>query len=175
MAAILLLYSTVDGHTLHICRHIQAQLQAQGHSATLASITAEPLPDLAAFDAITIAASIRYGKHRRSVFEFVARHLDVLERVPSAFFSVNLVARKPEKNQAETNPYVRKFFAQTAWRPQLTDVFAGKIDYPRYRLADKLIIRFIMWMTNGPTDLRTTAEFTDWQRVDAFAKRLGSL
>ena len=36
----------------------------------------------------------------------------------------------------------------------------------------KHMIRFIMWMTKGPTDLNGTFEFTDWDDVDAFARRV---
>jgi menaquinone-dependent protoporphyrinogen oxidase len=34
------------------------------------------------------------------------------------------------------------------------------------------MIRFIMWLTKGPTDPATVVEFTDWARVDAFARRV---
>jgi len=61
------------------------------------------------------------------------------------------------------------------WRPKDTDVFAGKLDYPSYRFADRLMIRLIMLITGGPTDPRTVVEFTDWQRVDAFARRVISM
>ena len=51
-------------------------------------------------------------------------------------------------------------------------VFAGKIDYPKYKFFDKYMIRFIMWMTNGPTNISESFEFTDWSKVDDFAKDL---
>ena len=41
--------------------------------------------------------------------------------------------------------------------------------------ADRLMIRFIMWLTHGPTDLTAVVEFTDWHRVDAFAQRVHAL
>jgi len=53
-------------------------------------------------------------------------------------------------------------------------VFAGKIDYPQYKFIDKQMIRFIMWMTKGPTDINGTFEFTDWEKVESFAKELKS-
>jgi menaquinone-dependent protoporphyrinogen oxidase len=92
--------------------------------------------------------------------------------MPSAYFSVNIVARKPGKDRPETNPYVRNFLRRVAWRPQRVEVFAGRLDYPRYGVCDRLIIRFIMLLTGGPTSPDTVVEFTDWQRVDAFAAAL---
>lgn len=175
MASVLILYSTTDGHTLHICQRVQQHIEAQGHRVTLVSITADPVPDLSAFDKIVIGARIRYGKHQPEVFAFIKAHLGQLQRVPNAFFSVNIVARKPEKNRAETNPYVQKFLKRTPWRPDLVDVFAGRLDYPRCAFFDRLMIRFIMWITDGPTDPSTVVEFTDWQRVAAFARQVCEL
>ena len=106
------------------------------------------------------------------MFDFVAANRQLLDSRPSAFFSVNIVARKAEKNRPETNPYVRKFLGLTAWQPTRTAVFAGRLDYPSYRLVDRQMIRLIMWITKGPTDPTATVEFTDWQRVDAFAKAI---
>jgi len=54
-------------------------------------------------------------------------------------------------------------------------VFAGKIDYPRYGFVDKHMIRFIMWMTKGPTDLTATIEFTDWNKVDEFGELISRM
>ena len=145
------------------------------HQVTMLRLE-ENLPiDLRAFEQIVIGASIRYGTHSKQVVEFVRRHRQVLESKPSAFFSVNIVARKPEKNSPETNPYLRKFLAQTNWQPPLQAVFAGKLDYPRYRFFDRLMIRLIMKMTNGPTAPDTVIEFTDWAKVDDFAAALGKV
>ncbi|MDR2208776.1 MAG: menaquinone-dependent protoporphyrinogen IX dehydrogenase [Azoarcus sp.] len=172
MSTILILYSTVDGHTRTICERIGRVIEAEGHSVALWRIEDANSIDPASYDKIVIGASIRYGKHRRSVFEFIETHLSLLESKPSAFFSVNIVARKPQKNRPETNPYLRKFLRQIRWKPRLLDVFAGRLDYPSYRPLDRLAIRFILWMTKGPTDPSTVIEFTDWARVDEFARRV---
>lgn len=88
----------------------------------------------------------------------------------NAFFTVNVVARKTEKNLPQTNPYMIKFLKLTKWKPQHLDVFAGRINYPKYGFIDKYVIRFIMWLTKGPTDTRGDFEFTDWDKVKSFAK-----
>jgi menaquinone-dependent protoporphyrinogen oxidase len=134
-----------------------------------------PGPDLDAFDKIVIGASIRYGRHHKRVYDFIARNRPLLERKPSAFFSVNIVARKPEKSDPATNPYLRKFLRQIDWRPGKLAVFAGKLDYPRYGAFDRYMIRFIMLLTRGPTDPSAVIEFTDWKKVDAFGRTIGEM
>lgn len=172
---ILFLYSTVDGQTRKICERLQQVVERQGHEATTVCLEDNPGMDLAPFDKIVIGASIRYGKHRPQVIRFINANVRLLEAKPSAFFSVNVVARKPGKDEPGTNPYMRKILRQIAWRPQRLAVFAGKIDYPKYDFWDRAIIRFIMWLTKGPTDPRTVVEFTDWAKVEAFGAVLAGM
>ena len=150
-------------------------MTAQGHDTTLRALGQAESLDLTAFDKIVIGASIRYGKHRPEVAQFIRRHQALLERKRNAFFSVNIVARKPEKSRPESNPYLLKFLRQISWRPQLTAVFAGKLDYPSYRFFDRHMIRLIMKLTHGPTDLSAVTEFTDWQQVDDFAREVSAM
>jgi menaquinone-dependent protoporphyrinogen oxidase len=54
-------------------------------------------------------------------------------------------------------------------------VFAGKLDYPIYTFLDRQVIRFIMWMTKGPTDPQAVVEFTDWKKVDDFGRAIAGM
>ena len=84
------------------------------------------------------------------LYKFIRKNQGCLDKKNNAFFSVNVVARKPNKNTPETNPYLIKFMKQSVWQPKKLGVFAGKIDYPKYKFFDKYMIRLIMWITNGP-------------------------
>lgn len=168
MASILIAYSTTDGHTRTICERLRAVIEREPHRVHVAPVSETADADLESFDKIVIGASIRYGRHSPLVVDFIERNAPLLNRKPSAFFSVNVVARKPEKNQPHTNPYVRKLLRRIAWRPREVAVFAGKIDYPRYGFVDRQVIRFIMLLTRGPTDPSAVVEFTDWRQVEAF-------
>lgn len=175
MSSILIVYSTVDGHTRTICERISRVLEAAGHATALMSVAENPDVDVRPFDKVVIGASIRYGKHRPEVAEFIRHNEAVLDAKPNAFFSVNIVARKSDKNRPETNPYLKKFLRRITWRPRELAVFAGKLDYPRYGFLDRSMIRLIMLMTKGPTDPTAVIEFTDWQQVEAFARRIAVL
>jgi menaquinone-dependent protoporphyrinogen oxidase len=167
----LFLYSTTDGHTKRICEFIGNILKQQNQEIKINPISLE-LKKPSEYDAIILGASIRYGKHQKSVFNFISKHKDLLETKKSAFFSVNVVARKSEKNSPNTNPYMKKFLKTSRWTPNKLGVFAGKVDYPSYKFFDKYIIRMIMWITKGPTDISQSYEFTDWKVVENFAKTL---
>ena len=106
---------------------------------------------------------------------YVIKNIHILETKKTAFFSVNVVARKEEKSTPETNPYVKKFLAKTKWKPDKVAVFGGKVDYPNYNFVNKNVIRFIMMITNGPTNTDNSYEFTNWEMVKKFALELKAL
>ena len=170
MANILILYSTTDGHTLEICRHLKQVIENNGNHVSLESVDDAANVDMEAFDKLVIGASIRYGKHSKQVYDLIKKNQQILDSKPNAFFSVNVVARKPEKNTPATNPYLKKFLKQIDWQPQQLAVFAGKLNYPIYSFWDRQIIRLIMWITKGPTDPETVIDFTDWNQVESFAQ-----
>ena len=125
MPTALITYSTVDGHTLSICQRIADVLERHGYLVTLIPVEEALQMDCSRFEKIVLGASIRYGKHSPLVHAFVQRHAALLASKPNAFFSVNVVARKPDKNQPGTNPYLQKFLRQITWQPRLLAVFAG--------------------------------------------------
>ena len=171
MESTLIIYSSTDGQTKNICSRI-GEFLSNDIPAKIISLSDATKNDIEKYDRVIIGASIRYGKHRKELFEFIETNLDELTKKENAFFSVNVVARKPEKNTPETNPYMQKFLLKTSWVPRKLAVFEGKIDYPKYNFIDKQMIRFIMWLTKGPTNIKNTYEFTDWNKVDSFAKEL---
>ena len=171
MFKFLIIYSTTDGHTKMICERIKNFL-TDGNLVELLSLEDAKKVDLSNFEKIIIGASIRYGKHSNELYRFINLNKNILDQKKGAFFSVNVVARKPEKNTAETNPYINKFLKISKWRPNKIKVFAGKVDYPNYNFFDKYIIKFIMFITKGPTDTSQSYEFTDWSKVDDFSEEL---
>jgi len=171
MFKFLIIYSTTDGHTKMICERIKKFL-TDGNLVELLSLEDAKKVDLSNFEKIIIGASIRYGKHSKELYKFINLNKNILDQKKGAFFSVNVVARKPEKNTAETNPYIDKFLKISKWKPNKIKVFAGKVDYPNYNFFDKYIIKFIMFITKGPTDTSQSYEFTDWSKVDDFSEEL---
>jgi len=175
MAKVLIIYSSTDGHTKEICKRLQQIIENQNNQVTLVSVNDENTINLNSFDKIVIGASIRYGKHSKKIYEFIKENQQVLDCKCNAFFSVSAVARKPEKSKPGTNPYLQKFLKKISWRPNKLAVFAGKIEYQKYSFLDCLMIRAIMWMTDGPTDPKTNIEYTNWSQVEDFGKVISNM
>ena len=171
MTNTLIIYSSTDGHTKTICKRLTNFLKKRDEIKVISLDDAKEF-ELSEFTKIIIGASIRYGRHSKELYEFINSNKDILNQKQSVFFSVNVVARKPEKSIPETNPYIKKFLKISSWKPKKIGVFAGKVDYPNYGFFDKYIIKLIMFITNGPTDTSQSYEFTDWSKVDEFAREL---
>jgi menaquinone-dependent protoporphyrinogen oxidase len=169
-----LIYSSTDGQTLKICKVLQETLEKENQSLELHSID-DFDGDISGFDRVIIGASIRYGVHNKKIIDFINANKQQLDAIRTAFFSVNLVARKPEKSAPDTNPYVVKFFKSIDWKPDMVEVFAGMLDYQKYPFFDRIMIQLIMWMTKGPTNSDAKVEYTDWEKVREFGVRLSSL
>ena len=169
-----LVYATVDGQTLKISNAIKKVFENHNQAIQLYSVEDfnEPVTN---FSKLIIGSSIRYGVHHKKMIEFIEAHKSELDTIKTAFFSVNLVARKPEKNTPETNPYVIKFFDKIKWKPTVKEVFAGMLDYQKYPFFDKIMIQLIMWMTKGPTNSDAKIEYTNWEKVDEFAEKMVKL
>ena len=171
MSGSLIIYSSTDGHTKTICERIK-NFSKNKEMIKIISLQEEANLDLSTFDKIIIGASIRYGRHSKELYKFIRSNKEILNKKDNVFFSVNVVARKSEKNKPDTNPYIKKFLKISKWEPKKIGVFAGKVDYPKYNFFDKYIIKFIMFITKGPTDTSQSYEFTDWAKVDDFAEQL---
>ncbi|AUP77092.1 menaquinone-dependent protoporphyrinogen IX dehydrogenase [Enterobacter sp. EA-1] len=171
----LILFSTRDGQTREIASYIASELNEIGTDTDVVNLNRAEEIDWDQYERVVIGASIRYGHYHPALERFVKKHLQRLNALPSAFYSVNLVARKPEKSSPQTNSYTRKFLLASPWQPDECAVFAGALRYPRYRWYDRLMIQLIMKMTGGETNPTKEVVYTDWQQVASFAREIAHL
>lgn len=168
----LILYFTTDGQTRKIAEKLAEVIT---HEVELISLK-DPYVDFAEkivnADQIVMGASIRYGHFNSLVYLFIEQHHTILNQKRSAFYGVNLTARKENRKTPETNTYVRKFLTKIKWKPTHIEVIAGALLYPRYRFFDRIMIQLIMRLTKGETDSTQEYEYTDWLQIERFGKLL---
>jgi Flavodoxin len=120
MKRILITYSTTDGQTKLICEKIKSILENtfEIDLRSIKSINQDLEVLNKNFIYVIVGASIRYGKHSNDLYDFIKNNIDFLKSSNNAFFSVNVVARKAEKNTPEKNPYIEKFLTLSNWTPK---------------------------------------------------------
>ncbi|MCQ1061302.1 menaquinone-dependent protoporphyrinogen IX dehydrogenase [Photobacterium sp. ZSDE20] len=173
MEKVLLLHSSSDGQTVKILKYIEKNL-GEGCACELVDLNTITSVNFADYSRVLIGASIRYGHLNKKLYKFIENNLLALKQAKVGFFCVNLTARKEGKNTPETSVYMKTFLRRSPWQPELQAVFAGALRYPRYGWLDRMMIQFIMRITGGETDTSKEVEYTDWQKVEAFADRFKS-
>ena len=171
-----LFYATRDGQSRRIAERLQQRLLETGIAADLADLATErpTLGDCSGPDPIIVVAAVRYGKHLPEAEHFLAAYCRA-PNAPLVLLSVNLTARKPGKDSAEGNVYLRKAIQRHGLKPVLARAIAGRLDYASYRWLDRQMIRFIMVLTGGPTDPQTAIEYTRWDQIDQLAQEIAAL
>jgi menaquinone-dependent protoporphyrinogen oxidase len=173
----LLFYATRDGQSRLIATKIAATLGERGIISPARDL-GEALPsaeELSQAPLIGLIASVRYGRHLQEAEQLLSLYDSLASPPPLALASVNLTARKPGKDTADGNVYLRKWIARHRIKPTLATAIAGRLDYPRYNWLDRQMIRLIMKMTGGPTDPQARVEYTSWDAVDRFALAIADL
>lgn len=108
------------------------------------------------------------GKHEDYVRDFVRKNRDVLERLPSALFSVSMAAHG---DVADAEGYVQKFEEETGWRPAQVGLFSGALQYTHYGFIKRLVMKKIVTDKGSPdTDTSRDYVYTEWDGVKRFTE-----
>ncbi|MGH1565355.1 flavodoxin domain-containing protein [Mumia sp. DW29H23] len=168
MSRILILYGSTEGQTATIAEHVADVVRGHGHDVDVADVKRSRRLRLDPYDAVVVGASIHMGKHDHRVVDFVTRHREALEHVPSAFFSVSLAAHGDE---GTAERYVEELERRTGWRPAVVARFAGALRYTRYGILKRHMMKRIALDKPGGlgTDISRDYEYTDWAAVERFA------
>jgi len=171
MAHLLVLYGTSEGQTRKIAKFIADTLRDRAHTVDLvAASEVEDSLSADAYDGVIVGASVHSGQHQAAVSTFVTNHRSVLNRRPSAFFSVSL-AVLDEDHHEEAERYVSNFLDETGWAPDEMATVAGALRYTKYGVIKRFIMKQISKSSGRPTDTSRDFEFTDWDQVARFVDR----
>ena len=165
---VLISFATTEGQTLKIAERISLQIRERGHEVNLydtASMT--DVPEVAAFDAMIVAASVHEEHHQDSAVNFAAAHLDQLICKPSAFVSVSLSAAMPN-GQAEAQHYVDRFIAATGWSPAKALLLGGALRWSECDYFQRQVLKHILGKGDVNPGEDFTHEFTDWLALQSF-------
>jgi len=170
----LILYGTSYGQTAKIAGTLRDQLERGGVSVLLAR--GDDLPrdlDPDRFDVIVVGASVVLSGYQKYVKRWVQEHVDLLNRVPSAFFSVSGSAGSdnPEEREA-VRKIMAKFLDGVGWRPRTTASFAGAITFTKYNPLVRWAMKRISRKEGRSTDTSRDHEYTDWDAVQAFGEEV---
>ena len=168
MARIVLVYGTTEGQTGRIAVFLGEVIRAAGTEIDIVDLKRADLPRLDDYDGVIVGASIHMGKHEKYVADFVRRNRAVIDRRPSAFFSVSLAAHGDIENAER---YVAEFEEETGWRPGKVAMFSGALLYTQYGFVKRRVLRKIAKdKGNLATDTSRDWVYTEWDGITRFAE-----
>jgi menaquinone-dependent protoporphyrinogen oxidase len=169
---ILILYGTSYGQTAKIARRMDDLLTASGETVTLVDASNQPRGlTPCEFDGVIVGGSIIRGRHQKGVRRFVHLHRNVLNAMPSAFFSVSgAAASRDQVARADAQRFIDAFLEETGWHPALSEPIAGAMAYTRYNPIVRWMVKRASKPAGGPTDTSRDHEFTDWTQVRRFVE-----
>ena len=172
-----LFYATRDGQSRRIAERIAERLSEREIEALPKDLAVRQPPQslLESADLVVIVAAIRYGKLLPEARDFLAAYRKLQTKPKLVFLVVNLTSRKPGKETPEGSVYIRKAIKRYELAPVFARAIPGRLDYQRYTWRDRQLIRFIMLLTGGPTDPKTSIEYTPWDVVDGIAHKIAEL
>jgi menaquinone-dependent protoporphyrinogen oxidase len=131
-----------------------------------------PAPD--GFEAVVIGSRVEIGRHANAVLDYVRDYREVLERMPTAFFSVSMAASN-EGAGPDPSGYLTDMFAKLDWKPSCSVALAGGLPYRKYGWVTRWIMKRISKSAGHSTDTTRNHEATDWKKVREFADEIFTL
>ena len=180
MKHILLLYATMEGQTEKIANKINANLGTEGCMVTMVNVSKpEQIKaiDPSDFDLLVFGASVHIGKIEKPMIAFINHHVDSIKTKPRSLFVVLMAAASSDptsraKSLADISQYLDKTL-QVSFANK--EMIAGAIKYTQYNWFIKWVMKQITKKEGGSTDTSRDHEYTDWDQVVQYAKRLASM
>jgi menaquinone-dependent protoporphyrinogen oxidase len=175
MTRILVVYATIDGHTVKVAGAIADTLRAHGAVVDVHQIgRTHCLPD--GYHGVIVAAPVRGGKYQKHVRRWVHAHAAVLNARTTAFVSVCLgVLQHDAIVDRALKTILSRFLEETGWQPTITKPVAGALPYTRYNWLIRRVMKRIAAKAGGDTDTSRDYEYTDWRDLSSFAEQFGLL
>ena len=176
MSRILVLFASHFGQTHAIATRIGQRLRGLGHEVDVVDLGSGPhgLPPPEDYDAIVLGSRVELGHHASSVASYVRVHREMLDEMPTAFFSVSMAASRPSAGP-DPGGYLGTLFAELGWKPTCSVAFAGGLPYRRYGWIRRFVMTRISRKAGYTTDTSRNHELTDWKRVSGFASEVAAM
>ena len=78
----LIIYSSTDGQTIKICKRIMSIIG----DCKIVSIDEAKNENLSKYEKVIVGASIRYGKHKPELYDYISENCDHLIDTNASFF-----------------------------------------------------------------------------------------
>lgn len=166
---VLVAYASGFGTTAEVAREIADRLAHQ-HLVDLRTMAT--VRSLEPYDAVVIGSSLRAGRWLGAMNRFLSRFAKDLATKPVFIFTVALTARTREGSRRVLSENLPRLLARYPMiKPLSTEAFGGVVDYERYNLLVRGIVRKVAAEEGLPTS--GIQDFRDWEAIRQWAEEIG--
>jgi menaquinone-dependent protoporphyrinogen oxidase len=165
---VLIVFESKYGQSRKIADFIADLALRRGLTPKRVRADVAPLEDLAHHDAVVVVAPIYFGRHPRTIREFMYRHAGALSLVPIVFISVSNAAGSAEADvRASAQKAARAFVEKMGVKARLVATAGGALAYPQYGPLVRHAVKLVARRTGAPHDTSRTHELTDWLELES--------
>jgi len=154
---VLIGYATKCGSTIEVAEAIGDTICQDGIKGEFCPMN--KVADLSGYDGVILGSAIRMGQWLSAAKDFVKRHQDLLNQIPTAIFSVHILNLgddpESEKERLAYTVLVKKMIT-----PRDEAFFAGKIDPTQLNFFERLLFKAV----KSPPGV-----FRDWDKIRSWA------
>ncbi len=166
---ILVTYASRYGSTKGVAEAIAEELRTNGHKVDLTP--AREVKSISGYRAVVLGSPLYIGSILGDASKFLSHHKDSLRKIPSAFFVLGPLEKKPEDIK-DVQGQLDNVFKKFDWyKPAVIEIFAGAMDLGKLRFPDSLIK---LAPVNESNPMRTR-DGRDWEAIRAWADSLDGL
>ncbi|HMB24791.1 MAG TPA: flavodoxin domain-containing protein [Anaerolineales bacterium] len=155
---ILVTYASKRGSTGEVAEAIGKTLATTG--ARVDVLPLKKITDLSGYQAVLIGSAIRVAKWLPEAVDFVSENRAVLQRVPTAYFTVCMtLAEDTPANRTRAAGFLEPVRAMLA--PAAEGYFAGKVDFKRLSFIEGTMLK-----AKGGIE----GDFRDWDKITNWAQ-----
>ena len=139
MSRVLIAFACRFGRTRAIAEELAERLRRRGHEVELGNARDGRLPPPQDYDAVILGSRVQHGHHAPEILEYVREHREVLQKMPTGFFSVSLAADVPF-GAIDPRHHVSRMVREMGWMPDHAACF-GRLATPQaWKLADLVTV-----------------------------------
>jgi menaquinone-dependent protoporphyrinogen oxidase len=159
---VLVCYATRYGSTGEVADAVGTRLREQGLDADVRPV--KEVRSLDGYDAVVVGTPIYLGALHKDMRGWLEAQQAALESRPSAIFALGPTSAADDL--AEASGQLDKALAKLPWlTPVATQMFVGKYDPARLRLADKLLAA----LPASPLHRLAARDDRDWEAIGEWA------
>jgi menaquinone-dependent protoporphyrinogen oxidase len=166
--SILVTYATRYGSTEQVAEAVAATLREGGLDTDL--VPMRQVRSLEGYRAVVLGAPLYIGSWHKDARRFLVEHREALGQKPVAVFALGPTTNPRDETEWQScRGMLDKELAKASWlAPAAVELFGGKYDPARLRLADRLIAG----LPASPLHNVPASDVRDWAAIRAWSNGL---